>query len=80
MELQEKLSKKSINELYELKNIVDSISNKYAEQLTDYALLTGQSAIDSLEKQESYQKRMKYKSLSLGIEELLIKKIDELLC
>ncbi len=79
MELQEKLNKKSVHELYELKCIVESISNKYAEQLTDYALLTGQSSIDSIEKQETYQKRMKYKDLSLKIEEILINKIENLL-
>lgn len=80
MELKEKLNKKTITELYELKNIVESISNKYAEQLTDYALISGQSDIDSLEKKETYKKRMKYKKLSLEIEDLLINKIDELLC
>lgn len=76
-DLNEKLNKKSLTELLELKNAVESIVSKYANQLTDYALMCGASSVIDGSKKEIYEKRMKYHNLALNIENEIIKRIDE---
>lgn len=82
MILEDKLKKKSIESLYELKNIMNSLANDYAEKLTDYALISGDNNLQNLssEQQFNYSQRKKYKDGANRINNMIIERVDKLLC
>ena len=78
----ERLKKMTIHEIYELKNVIDTVSNFYAENLTDYALINGNHQLENLSSREEkmYQERRKYQNASSILMEVLKEKLDEFIC
>lgn len=73
------LDKLSLTELMELKNASDLISEEYAKELTDYAVMNNDSYFKKLSVTDKikYEKRLKSKELSNKIKQKIEKRIEE---
>lgn len=76
----EKLKKRSLNDLNELKTIIETLCEDYAKTLTTYATVSADPMFQKMPKdmENLFYKRNKYVEMNSKIKTIIEEKIDEI--